>query len=303
MKLYELIDMLENCYVTIAPENGENIFYCEDTDVSNMQYVTEEEKEFEEKWYADIKEQNVLDFKAYTIRELGSHFLDRAYWITIGEGGQTLTRNRIQSVIEEEIRIGIELAELEQVVSGYDPKESERMSRLAGEEIPDVKPLADIFHRVSVRKFEERPVESFKIKEILRAAMQAPSAGNQQPWEFYIVKNKKMLEALSKTSQYAGCAADAPMAVVVAYRTDVRFPEFAPTDVSAAMENMWLEADALGLGASWLGVSPVKERMEAVENLCKMPENHRAFAIFPVGYPAEMRPQTDRYDSTKIHEI
>lgn len=44
-----------------------------------------------------------------------------------------------------------------------------------------------IFHRTSVRQFQNKPVEEEKIEQILRAAMAAPSAGNQQPWEFYVI--------------------------------------------------------------------------------------------------------------------
>ena len=48
--------------------------------------------------------------------------------------------------------------------------------------------MNSIFHRISVRKYEDKPVEKEKIMEILKAGMQAPSACNQQPWEFYIVE-------------------------------------------------------------------------------------------------------------------
>ena len=50
--------------------------------------------------------------------------------------------------------------------------------------------MSSIFHRISVRKYKDKPVEEEKIKSILKAAMQAPSAMNQQPWEFYVVTNK-----------------------------------------------------------------------------------------------------------------
>ena len=43
-----------------------------------------------------------------------------------------------------------------------------------------------IFKRISVRKYQDRPVEEEKIQQILRAAMAAPSAKNQQPWEFLV---------------------------------------------------------------------------------------------------------------------
>ena len=51
--------------------------------------------------------------------------------------------------------------------------------------------MADLFHRVSIRKYQDRPVEKEKIMEILRAAMAAPSAKNQQPWEFYVITKKR----------------------------------------------------------------------------------------------------------------
>ena len=72
--------------------------------------------------------------------------------------------------------------------------------------------MNSIFHRISVRKYQDRPVEKEKIEKILRAAMQAPSATNQQPWEFYVVTDKKKLEALSQVHPYAGMTKDAPAA-------------------------------------------------------------------------------------------
>lgn len=53
--------------------------------------------------------------------------------------------------------------------------------------------MNSIFHRISVRKYEDRPIEKEKIMEILRAGMQAPSACNQQPWEFYVVTDKEKI--------------------------------------------------------------------------------------------------------------
>ena len=56
--------------------------------------------------------------------------------------------------------------------------------------------MNSIFTRVSIRKYEDRAVEDEKILEMLRAAMQAPSAGNQQPWEFIVVRDRDVLEKL-----------------------------------------------------------------------------------------------------------
>lgn len=125
--------------------------------------------------------------------------------------------------------------------------------------------MNSIFHRVSIRKFQDKPVEPEKIETLLRAAMAAPSARNQQPWEFYVVTNKDLIQKLSTVSPYAGCAKDAQVLIVSAYREDAISPAYAQIDLSIANENIWLEADALSLGGVWLGIAPVEERMKAVK--------------------------------------
>jgi len=160
-----------------------------------------------------------------------------------------------------------------------------------------------IFSRVSIRKYQDRPVEKEKTLAILRAAMQAPSAGNQQPWEFFVVTNREKLIALSEVSPYAGMTKDAPIAIVAAYRRECMIPDYAEIDLSIAMENLWLETDAQGLGGVWLGIAPREERMQAVEDILDMPDTLRAFAIFPYGYPAEERKQQDRFDESRIHYV
>lgn len=163
--------------------------------------------------------------------------------------------------------------------------------------------MNSIYHRISVRKYQNQPVEREKTEALLRAAMQAPSAGNQQPWEFYVVTKPELIEALSKVSPYAGCTKGAPAVIVAVYRRDCAMPEFAEIDLSIAMENLWLECDAQGLGGVWLAVAPIEERMRAVERLLQLPENLRAFGLFPYGYPAESRPQQNRFDPARIHWV
>ena len=160
-----------------------------------------------------------------------------------------------------------------------------------------------LYTRVSIRKYQDRPVEKEKTEAMLRAAMQAPSAANQQPWEFYVVTNKEKLKALSGVSPYAGMTKNAPAAIVSVYRKDCAIPAYAQIDLSIAMENLWLETDAQGLGGVWLGIAPQEERMKAVEEILDLPDTVRAFAIFPYGYPAEERKQQDRFDPGRIHYV
>ena len=163
--------------------------------------------------------------------------------------------------------------------------------------------MNEIFHRVSIRKYEDRDVEPEKIEAILRAAMAAPSATNQQPWEFYVIRNREIITKLADSSPYGKCAKDAPVVIVSAYRTECNMPGMAPIDLAIAMENLWLETDAQGLGGVWLGTAPMEDRMKEVEEIVGIPAGLRAFAVFPLGYPAESRTQQDRFDASRIHEI
>ena len=160
-----------------------------------------------------------------------------------------------------------------------------------------------IFERMSIRKYEDRPVEDEKIEKILRAAMAAPSAVNQQPWEFYVVKNRDMIVELSKASPFAACAAHAPVVIVPVLRKDMKYPQIAPYDLSNATENMLLEATTLGLGAVWLAIAPFEDRIDNVVTLLHTPSHTLPFALVPVGYPAEKRTWKDRFDPAKVHTI
>ena len=100
--------------------------------------------------------------------------------------------------------------------------------------------MNSIFHRISVRKYEDRPVETEKIMEILKAGMQAPSACNQQPWEFFVVTDKEKIQKLSKVTPYTGCAAGAPVVIVPVYHTEgLVAPSFAQIDMAIAQQNIW----------------------------------------------------------------
>ena len=78
---------------------------------------------------------------------------------------------------------------------------------------------------------------------------------------------------------------------------------YAQIDLSIAMENLWLETVAQGLGGVWLGIAPMEERMKEVEEILDMPDDLRAFAIFPYGYPAEEKEQQDRFEESRIHYV
>lgn len=161
-----------------------------------------------------------------------------------------------------------------------------------------------IFERVSIRKFEDRLVEPEKLEKILRAGMQAPTSGNQQPWEYYVVTNPEVKEKLSKAHKYSGFVNDAPVCIVPCFRTDeskLVHAEDTKIDLANSTEFMLLEIAELGLGATWIGIAPLKERMDYIKGVINAQDDLMPFCLIPLGYPAEMRPQQDRYDESRVH--
>lgn len=164
--------------------------------------------------------------------------------------------------------------------------------------------MKEIFERISIKKYTDKPVESDKVQQILKDAMAAPSASNQQPWEFYVVTDKEKIRQLSQISPYAACAENAPLVIVPCYRTEgLKWSEAVLLDLSAATENMLLEITSLGLGGVWLCAAPLEDRMTKTEEFLEIPENLRAFALIAIGYPSESRKQQNRFDQTRIHYI
>ena len=159
-----------------------------------------------------------------------------------------------------------------------------------------------IFQRVSIRQFTGQQVEPEKVEKLLQAAMAAPSATNQQPWEFVVVIEPETLRTLSQCTPYASPMDRASLGFVPCARTEgLRVPDFNQIDLSAATENLLLEAVELGLGAVWIGVAPREEVMDRVRKVLGIPANIQPFAMVACGYPAEEKAQQDRYDPARVH--
>lgn len=162
--------------------------------------------------------------------------------------------------------------------------------------------MNEIFTRASVRKFKPIPVEKTQVEQLLRAAMAAPSAGNQQIWEFIVVDDQKLIATLAATSPYAAALKTATLAIViVAKNSGTRLFDYWQQDCGAATENILLEAVSLGLGGVWLGIAPQSERMKMISELLSLPETVLPFNIIALGVPEIQPHQQDRFDPEKIH--
>lgn len=159
-----------------------------------------------------------------------------------------------------------------------------------------------ILSRRSVRKFTSQDVGNNLVEKLLRAAMQAPSANNGQPWHFIVIRERTILDAIPSFHPYAQMVKQAPLAILICGDTrETRSPDYWVLDCSAAAENLLLAAHALGLGAVWLGIHPREERMEKIVPLVKLPEGVKPLALVAIGYPAEHHEFSDRFKPERIH--
>jgi nitroreductase len=159
-----------------------------------------------------------------------------------------------------------------------------------------------ILSRRSIRRYTDRPVSDDLVTDLLRAAMAAPSAHNQQPWQFVVVKDRDLLQGLAAANPYGGMARDAQLAIVVCGDLSrEKSPGFWVQDCAAATENLLIAANAAGLGAVWTGTYPREERVAKVRALLALPDEIVPLAVVPIGYPAEHPAPADRFDPGCIH--
>lgn len=159
-----------------------------------------------------------------------------------------------------------------------------------------------IFERRSVRKFKKNhPIPKEVVHELLDAAMHAPSARNQQPWEFIVLNEEDVIEEIAKAHKYAVYIRDTQFAIVVCGNTKESYENFWPQDASAATMNLLHAAKYLGLGSVWCGIYPIEEFIKPFREILKIPEEIVPFSIVVIGYPEEEPPQpTDRFKETKV---
>ena len=165
-----------------------------------------------------------------------------------------------------------------------------------------------IMTRTSIRQYQDRPVEQEKVEQLLRAAMAAPTAVNKQPWHFYVLNTKEAINRLADASQRGGdMVRSAALVVVVCGDMDKALEgkarEYWIQDTSAATENLLLAAHALGLGAVWTGVYPMKERVEMTTKVLNLPENLVPLCTILIGYPAESPTPKDKWKPENVTYI
>lgn len=158
--------------------------------------------------------------------------------------------------------------------------------------------------RRSARHFTPESVSDNDIAIILRAAMTAPSAANQQPWDFVVIRNNATLQKIGEINRYAAFAKNAPLAILVCLnQSREKIKGMGIIDVAMSAENMLLAAHGLGLGGVFTGIYPVQERMQAFQTLLGLPDNVMPVGMIIIGHPEDntLKRADERYKTDQIH--
>lgn len=168
--------------------------------------------------------------------------------------------------------------------------------------------LRAIARRRSARRFKPEQIKDDELKAVVDAGLQAPSGHNDQSCFFAIVQNAGLIREISDgakaemqrlpvpwmadlgKNEKFHIFYEAPTAVVVAARKDAVSPV---ADVCAAVENMLIAAESLGLGACWIGF--VRFHFTAPEKLKRLgiPDGYEVHYGVALGYkPDGLAPRT-----------
>ncbi|MDT8900435.1 nitroreductase family protein [Anaeroselena agilis] len=161
--------------------------------------------------------------------------------------------------------------------------------------------MESLLKRKSIRKYTSQPVADEIVRDLLHAAMSAPSAANQQPWHFVVVRDRNILASIAEVHPYAFMLNQAPLAIVVCATEELGdFKHYWVQDCAAATENILTAAVANGLGGVWLGVHP-RQNVQEIKQLLKLPAAITPFSVVSIGYPDEFPEAGNRYDRSRVH--
>ena len=164
--------------------------------------------------------------------------------------------------------------------------------------------LQFIFSRRSIRKYRDREIPDQIITDLLEAGMAAPSAVKKDPWHFIVIRQRQTLDKMVAFMPNAQMLKQATGAFVVCgdiIRAHDQQESYMLQDLSAAVENILLAANAMGLGTCWLGVHPRPERMDNIRTLFKLPDNIIPMCGIAIGWPAEEPPARTRFNPDVVH--
>lgn len=151
--------------------------------------------------------------------------------------------------------------------------------------------------RRTIRKFEQKPIETEKLVRFVDAARVAPSGANFQPLKYVIINSPETVGKIFPLVRWAAYLApdynpkeeERPVAYVAVFGdTNIKKSGF-ETDMGAAVENLILAALSEGIGACWMGAIDYDE----IPKVLATDESLKLLCVVALGYPKESPKETE----------
>lgn len=155
-----------------------------------------------------------------------------------------------------------------------------------------------IENRYSVRSYQQKEVEKEKLIKILEAGQLAPSAVNNQPWHFIVVREPDNHAKFSEI-YHRDWFKEAPVYIIVcgdhntAWKRKEDDKDHTDIDAAIAIDHMTLQATELGLGTCWI----CNFYVEKCREFFQLPEHIEPIAILSLGYPSDDKIPTKKRKS------
>ncbi|MFB4162507.1 nitroreductase family protein [Alteribacillus sp. JSM 102045] len=163
-----------------------------------------------------------------------------------------------------------------------------------------------IRNRREITSYQNKDIPKKIMKELVDAAVLAPSGNNLPSREFIVVQNKDMLQHLEGSTPFVPWLKEAIAAIVVTGRPGVS--KYWIQDASIACSFIWLAAVDNGLGSAFGAIYHAQDQEESekregfVRKALSIPDDRRIVAILGLGYPADHPgPKTPPDHSELVH--
>ncbi len=143
-----------------------------------------------------------------------------------------------------------------------------------------------IVTRRSIRKYKDEVPDEDSVEKILNAGLWAPSGLNNQPWKFKVLRKKAEKNGLTAFTKYKKLIENAPVCVCIFLDKAASYHrEKDIMAIGALVQNMMLQAHALGMGSCWIG--EILNRKGHVEKYLNVPGDCELMAVLTLGYSDE----------------
>ena len=149
--------------------------------------------------------------------------------------------------------------------------------------------LEAIKARRSVREYENKPIPKDLIEKIVDCGRVAPTARGEEPWEFIVITDKKVLKEIADITDYGKFLKNSAYTIIVCCKDTKYYLE----DGCAATENIMIGAASFGIGSCWVA-GDKKSYSEKILKCVKVPAGYKLVSIIPLGYPAKRESPTPK---------